>query len=728
MKPFCPFLLLLPLLLTALPAEEIGPLWVPLPNNVSVGKEVLALPENASIRATVRELEPLARVLADEIMFVTGVRLATASDPGTAGDVVLRMDPSMKGEAYTLDVAGSAVVTGATYQSVASGTVTLLQALQSGNGGLSLPKMTVTDEPACSYRGALIDPGRKYHSPGGIEQVINLCRMYKIRYLQLHLTDDQLFMFPSTAFPQAGKSNREFARFEPASMPYVAPYTLDELRGLERYARERGVHLVPELDLPGHSGRLIADVPEIFGMPGNASTVNIASPKTFAAISVLMNEVMDVFQSTPYIHLGADEVGLGGLEKTPEYKELQAKIGLKSAHDLYCKFIVDLHALVTKRGKQSIVWEEAWNPDGNYPLPKDAIVMSWTHGRNPADMVERGYQVINASWTPLYIVRNDKRSMEFLSDWQVSMFGRGHRDDDRYTTLAATDLILGAQMCSWENAESIEIQSLRDRLALVAERCWNPQAGGTLASFKARLAHSDAILEKMVHPITIHAEGSFIEDENTFTGPLAVTLTPKRPGHTLKYTLDNSMPNEKWRIYDGPIAVTGTVHLRAGLFDQKGIQQGHLVGAWFRNRVVVKPNLATGKPVTVGPAPDRDDNWSAKVAVDGRADNANAHWASAEAAPQWLQVDLGKIQPIDFINLITYWDGSRYYQWTAEVSEDEEHWKKVLDFSRDTVPATAAGYPCKFPKTMARHVRINMLKNSANPYAHIVELIVDEQK
>jgi hypothetical protein len=81
----------------------------------------------------------------------------------------------------------------------------------------------------------------------------------------------------------------------------------------------------------------------------------------------------------------------------------------------------------------------------------------------------------------------------------------------------------------------------------------------------------------------------------------------------------------------------------------------------------VKPNLATGKPVTVGPSPDRKDGWYARIAVDGRADDAGRHWASEGAAPQWLQVDLEKIRPIDFINVITYWDGSRYL-WVAKTS------------------------------------------------------------
>jgi hexosaminidase len=556
---------------------------------------------------------------------------------------------------------------------------------------------------------------------------VELCRLYKIRYLHLHISDDQLFMFPSKAFPQVGKGNREFARFEPASKPRIEPYTLDELKDVERFATERGVHLVPELDLPGHSGRLVGDAKETFAFPGNGSTVNIASPKTLEAVATLLNEVMDVFQSTPYVHLGADEVGLGGLEKTPEYKEAQAKLGnIKSPHDLYCKFIVDLHDIVAKRGKKAIVWEEAWNAGGAYPLPKDTLVMVWSQGRNPNDIVKKDYAIANATWTPLYIVRDNKKSLEFLFNWDIAKFGR--EGSEKFTPLQNTDKLLGTELCSWENSENIEIQSMRDRLALVGERAWNPQAGGDFAAFKARLAHTDAIIEKLVNPITIQVQGEFTRDENTFTEPITITLLPKQKGLTVKYTLDNSMPNANWKTCTEPIKAEQTVHLRAGLFNEKDEQQGYLVGSWFRRIVAIKPNLATNKPVTVGPGPSRDDAWAPKVAVDGRADNVNAHWASIDGAPQWLQIDLGKVYPVDYINVITYYDGSRYYQLTAEVSVDGKTWRKVLDCSDNKIPATAAGHFATFPKADARYVRVNMLKNSANQWVHIIEVIVNEAK
>ena len=696
---------------------------IPAPKSAVLGQGSLTLRSTNRILAAAPELVPLAKILAEEIFLATGVRLGAEAGEGAAGDVVLRLDPALKGEAYALDVAESAVVKAGNYAGVASATATLLQLLKPGEGLLTVPRLAIADEPAHPYRGALIDPARKYHTPGGMEQVIELCRLYKIRYLQLHLTDDQLFMFPSAALPQAGKSNREFTRFDPPSKPRIAPYTLNELRALDQFARDRGVCLVPEIEMPGHSGRLIADAPDLFAIPGNSSTVNIASPKTTEALTALLNEVMDVFQTTPYVHLGADEVGFGGLDTTPDFKAAQTNLGVKSVHDLYCKFVSDMAAVVTRRGKKVIVWEEACNAGGAFPLPKDTLVMIWSRDRDPNQVVQSGYSIVNATWTPLYIVRDNKKSPEFLFDWSLPQFGR--EGSARYVPLTNTAGLMGAQLCSWENSEAIEIQSMRERLAVVAERAWNPRAGGSFAQFKSRLAHTDALLENLVHPVAISAQGTFAGDENTFTEPITITLAPRRPGLTLKYTLDNSLPNDRWLTYTNPFILDQSAHLRAGLFDKSGALQGHMSGAWFRSRIPVKPNLATGKPVTVGPAPDRKEGWFARLAVDGRADDPAAHWASDGPAPQWLQVDLEKVCSVGFINLVTYWDGSRYYQWTAEVSLDGQAWTQVLDFSANKAPATARGYSGSFQKTDARYVRIRMLKNNANPFVHVVELIVD---
>ncbi len=419
--------------------------FIPTPKSVEPGTGSISLTDQSRIVFTDSTLKPLADVLADEIALLTGLHLKSTNVDFRAGDIVLRLDAQFKGESYRLDSDSAVSVSGSNYDAVAFGTSTLLQAIESYGAAVSVPKLRIGDEPAYPFRAALIDLARKYHSPGGIEQVIELCRLYKIRYLHVHLTDDQLFMFPSVKFPQLGKGNSEFARFEPGSAPHIAPYSREQLDHIEAFASARGVHIIPELDLPGHSGRLVGDAPEVFGFPGGGATVDIASPKTIEAVGVLLNEVIDIFKSTPYIHLGADEVGLGGLENTQEYKQaVKDDPSIRSPHDLYCKFIIGLHDLLARRGKKSIVWEEAWNPTGPFALPKDTLVMVWSQGRNPNDIARSGYSVVNATWTPLYIVRDNRKSAKFLFNWSVDQLGR--EGSEEFTRLEDPSKLLGAAL------------------------------------------------------------------------------------------------------------------------------------------------------------------------------------------------------------------------------------------------------------------------------------------
>jgi len=554
---------------------------VPLPRSVEASGGDMVLSSSARIVCVEDSLAPLAMVLASDIETLTGLVIRPARPPARQGDIILQLDPSLKGEAHSVLVTSSAGVKGRTFGAVADGTATLLQLLKSGSGKVTLPKVKIADEPAYSYRSILLDLGRKYHTPESIEQVIRMCRFYKIRYIHLHLSDDQLFMFPSKKFSKAGDTNSEFSRFEPRSAPKIKPYTREELLALDKFASAHGVGLIPEIDLPGHSGRLIADEPEAFAFPGNSSTVNIASPKTLKAVETLLNEVMDVFQSSPYVHLGADEVSLAGLEETPDYKAAVAKDPtLKSSHDLYFRFITFMHSVVSQRGKQSIVWEEGWSTVGPYPLPEDVVVMVWSQGRSPVQIARSGHQIINTTWTPLYLVRDNKKAPKFIFNWNPTLFGR--EGSEEFTSLDDPSKLLGPQLSSWENTEATEIQSMRERGAIVAERSWNPELEGSYEEFQKRWADTDVILDRLVHPVELKTEGEFTTDEHTFRGSLTVKLASRKPGFTIRYTLDNSLPGPTWETYGDPLVINKPVYLRAGLFDKSGKQSGGLVGAWFK--------------------------------------------------------------------------------------------------------------------------------------------------
>lgn len=132
----------------------------------------------------------------------------------------------------------------------------------------------------------------------------------------------------------------------------------------------------------------------------------------------------------------------------------------------------------------------------------------------------------------------------------------------------------------------------------------------------------------------------------------------------------------------------------------------------------IQKNLTTGKPVTVSGGTQGAN--APELAVDGIASPLSSWWATP--APQWLQVDLEKPYVIDRIQVFPYWDGGRYYQYTVEVSKDGKKWVTVADRSTHTTPATEKGDMCSFKPTPARFIKVNLLKNSANPAVHLVEV------
>ena len=159
-----------------------------------------------------------------------------------------------------MSITDRAVVRGADYNGVATGTVTLLQAIDARADEVSLPRLAIADRPALKYRGAMLDIARKPHSIAALRQCVDIARFYKVRYIHLHMSDENAWTFPSTRFPQLGRNNFAWAGGE---TPKV--YTLQELKDLVAYADARAVTLIPEIETPGHSGQLCGTLPEIFG-------------------------------------------------------------------------------------------------------------------------------------------------------------------------------------------------------------------------------------------------------------------------------------------------------------------------------------------------------------------------------------------------------------------------------------------------------------------------------
>ena len=181
------------------------------------------------------------------------------ADASRPGDISLRFDPKLKDEAYDLTVTDWCDRCGRLQRRSGRHCYAAAGACVTANSA-ALPHLAIADQPGLKYRAAMLDIARKPHSLAVLRQCVDIARFYKIRYIHLHMSDENAWTFPSTKYPQLGKNNFAWAGGE---KPEV--YNLNELKQLVAYADARGVTFVPEIETPGHSGQLRGTMPEVFG-------------------------------------------------------------------------------------------------------------------------------------------------------------------------------------------------------------------------------------------------------------------------------------------------------------------------------------------------------------------------------------------------------------------------------------------------------------------------------
>ena len=386
---------------------------IPWPKAIEVQPGYMKLTSASRIVAADASLKALADILAGEIGLLTNIKLPVAAAPSRAGDIVLKLNPALKsGEpilvarppelvrttdgAHTLTIGEQAVVEGFDYRAVAEGTATLLQSISQAGGQVALPKLTIKDWPHADYCAIMVDCGRQEQSLDWLRKMVETCRMYKVRYLHLHLTDDQGWCFPSTKYPQLGSKNI-------GTHGGLAPkvYPLDALKEFVAFADARGIAIVPELEVPGHSGAALRSLPEIFDainpetkQPVGLGCMNMASETIYPALDTIIGEMCAVFKSSPYFHIGSDEVSMGRVSLSPDYKDFMAKHALKNDGELANYFIARVNDIVKQHGKKAIKWEGLANT-----AAKDIVIMTWDSNSNMASqLVAQGYATITCPW------------------------------------------------------------------------------------------------------------------------------------------------------------------------------------------------------------------------------------------------------------------------------------------------------------------------------------------
>ena len=768
------------------------PKFVPWPKTLEMQEGALTLGTATRILAATPALEPLARILAEEILLQTGLTLATGAGHPGPGDIGIALDPALKNEQHRLVVSDRAMIQGGNYVAAGMGSVTLLQAILLEGSKVVLPKMTVLDAPALQYTGMMLDIARQTHSIDTLKQCIVLARLYKMKFFHLHMTDDQIFTFPSTKYA--------------SKLP--GTYTLAELKDLVKFADERGVTIIPEFEIPGHTSQLAKAFPDVFG-DTQGCVINFLTPGALPILTDLVNEMCEVFRSSPYFHMGSDECNWALFETWPNVvADRQAsKRGTAEQHGW---LINQINKVVKNHGKRLIVWEGFYGTDAL--VDKDVTVMEWD-GRffPPHEVAAAGYKMINVPWVPS-IGATARENYE----WNPWLIGSQDRTPDQFKRgTPEADLIIGGQMVLWECAGERALPQLRATAIPRHERIHSPDANKTYQDFDGRFQATDHLLDLLVHKFSVQAAGLTSFGDSDFEQALVLTLAPGPAckNAAIRYTRDGKTPNASSPVYTAPITLSETTQFSAQAFDADGKPlgfprltkytlrplaggiQGLLPAERFHQNRYAGPvtitlhsavdgeiryttdgsevsaaksqaysapihiekqtltvraavfangkklgeewredltwlnheiNLTTGKLAAAGEgmpptaAIPAAEFKPGNLALDGFADKDN-HW-SLNPSPAWLAVDLAIPTRIAQIHLYTWWGDERSYQYVIDLSEDGTQWQRVVDASANTAKTTDQGYRHTFAPTLARYIRVTMLKNTANSAIHICEL------
>lgn len=470
---------------------------LPHPKEIKTENQGLLLSKSSRMYSSSPELKDLLQLFRTEVQLLTGLDIDISKNKDQSTHIIFEIDSSLASEEYHLEVADVIQIQGGSYQAVAMAKTTLLQLATKKEESIGFPVLKIRDYPDATYRGLLLDVARSWHSIDVVKQLIDLAAFYKIRYFHFHLTDDQSFTFPTETFPKLPTPDRHYSK--------------TELRELVEYAKVRGVTIIPELEVPGHALQFVTHYPELFGLNNSvdkSNVINMGKEEVYKAIDDIITEMIDIFYTSPYFHIGGDEANLSLLEGDPHVLAFMKEHDLGSdVHELFRYFIVRMNEIVKSHDKIMCVWE-GFTREGKIKIPKDIIVFEFETNRYlPGDLIEDGYTVVNTSWKPIYVVRNGREDQipamwtpKTIYNWNIWRWENWWKIVPSYIPiqLEKTPQIIGAQMCAWEQTQEAEIPTLRKRLAPFAERVWNTEEVIPYETFYKHLGRTDNVLSMLI--------------------------------------------------------------------------------------------------------------------------------------------------------------------------------------------------------------------------------------
>lgn len=703
---------------------------IPKPVSVVMSQEKFTLNSATSIIQPSATLRKNAQFLQEALHSLTPFSFPILENT-SANFILISIDTAKvaQKEGYQLSITKNEIkIIGHDEAGVFYGIQSLIQvAYQAQNKGFKLAVCRIDDYPRFPYRGLHLDVGRHFFPISFLKKYIDLLAFYKINTFHWHLTDDQGWRIEIKKYPRLqsisafrdetiiGHKKDSPHRFD--GKKYGGFYSQDEVKTLVKYASEKYVNIIPEIEMPGHASAALTAYPHL-GCVGNAYTTATfwgvfddvfcaGNDSTFTFLQDVLSEILPLFPSK-YIHIGGDECPKARWKVCPKCQKRIKDEHLADEHELQSYFIRKIEKFLNTQGREIIGWDEIL--EGG--LSPNASVMSWRGEAGGIAAAKQKHNVIMTPESHLYLdyyqslhADEPTAAASFTPLSKVYSYepfsSELNHEDEQY--------IKGVQANIWTEytpqPEQVEYMVFPRALAL-SEIAWSPKTHKNYADFLSRLRQHRRILQQK----KVHFFDRFEEITYRFSmeksGKSIVHFSTTLPNTKIHYTLDGKAPTPSDKVFKNQLIIDKSTTLKAQVFVGKKAYGKVFEQAFEYHKAIAKNVILKNQPkANYNP----DTPFALTNGLTGNARYNNSQWVGFSGEDLEATINLESIQSISKVglNLLKYpWQ--RMWEPNVlifSVSEDGISYKEV--YRTSNFPANGINQiRAKITPTKARFIKV----------------------
>lgn len=727
---------------------------IPRPQQVKVSNDApftLSAKTVISLGTNSQDMKRNANMLASYIEQATGIRPAVGkSKNGTA--IVLTIDKTIaNAEGYKLDADAKQIrIAGASAAGVFYGIQTLRKSLPLVNGKaskVSIPAVHIADAPRFAYRGTHLDVSRHFVTADSVRQFIDMLALHNINRFHWHLTDDQGWRIEIKKYPlltQIGSKRAQTVIGHNSGKydgkPYSGFYTQKQIRDIVKYATDRYITIVPEIDLPGHMQAALAAYPdmgctggpyEVWQKWGVSDNVLCAgNDKTLTFIDNVLKEITQLFPSK-YIHVGGDECPKTQWQKCPKCQarikalNLEAKDGHSAEERLQSYIITHASNYLKSLGRNTIGWDEIL--EGG--LAEGATVMSWRGESGGIAAAKQHHDVVMTPNSYLYFdyYQSLDKANEPLAIGGYLPLETVYSYEPMPKELTADEArhIIGVQANIWTEYmptfKQMQYMAL-PRLAALSEVQWSQPALKDYTNFTNRLTKFTHLYDRLGYNYAKHLYNVAIHvDSDNKWREILIHMTTAGNAE-IRYTLDGTEPTANSTLYTGAIVLQKSAKIRAAAF-----RDGKRSSVTSQD---ISFNKATACPVELLQPTHKNYTYKGGATLtDGLLGDkgfGTGRWLGFSGNDLEAVIDLKQNTDVSSVSLNTCVDkGSWIFDARnieVSVSADGKSFTKVASKSlpalEEQTPDNIYTYELTFPQTTTRYVKVTATSEHNIPEWH----------